>query len=383
MLTFEKNKLCMAKKAILFSAQNFPLQVKKRLKGCINDTTIWRETLQKLGFTINDSDLYHNENRLSALTKITNFVDQLMDDDTGIIFFSGHGIQEHYYPKNSYHEGIVFNLTGVLYDYEIMKAVQVLKHKPLTKLILISDSCHSKGIYDLKRFSLINTYTVLESLLHNKIVTDEILLEYEHDLSGIKERFSLPISSHSLLNREINIPKDISVPKSLFDQTLKKASVLKEIKKFLEQPSNQHQNISLLENHLIYHDKNKDINVLEISEKGISDSSIIMNKPNPPEEEPVKLSQLPNVTYILAEKDITKKAYEKLFKIDVNTNKYYGVFSNYATKAILANPNITYGELLKKVNTEIQCNETNDPNINAQRMHIESGNTNWNRKLFT
>ncbi|WP_046744616.1 caspase family protein [Kordia zhangzhouensis] len=366
----------MKKLAKLFSAQNFPTEEIWKLEGCINDTIIWRKTLESLEFEISDSDIYHNENRFSALEKIEDFVCKLKENETcvGVLFFSGHGVQRVDSSTGGKHEGIMFNCGEILYDYEFLNVIKTLKDKPSIQLIIILDSCHSGGVPD-KIYVLKN---LSEKLLNNIKDTEKIELQYEYSQGNIKENVTLIIPTSQLIDNEKNIPRNIFVPDSVRNENEVREVILQEIGNSLK-----HSYISSKKNKSVQknlfdsnHIKNK------VNKRGLKDSRHIFNEPKPPKTAPIKLSELSNVTFVVAEKESAKNAHEKIFEINDKLS-YYGVFSYYATQKIREIPNITYRKLLVKVNNSFKHQETEDDDIKKQQMALASGNTKWNRKLFT
>ncbi|MFK7750118.1 MAG: caspase family protein [Kordia sp.] len=369
----------MSKKALLFSAQDFQTPIIPQLNGCKNDTKIWKNTLTQLGFAIDDSrDIHHNKTRDNAFNLIKKFIDELQDGDTGIVFFSGHAINLDLNIRITI-EGLIFNDNKNIYEFQILQELTNLHDN--AKLILIIDSCFSRGFAQYKRLSLISN---LEAYKSRQLLANDVLeLEYkiiDDKLDGINHLL-IPINSKIIDDFLPRIPHEIIIPPNLLNIESKREEVLTEIKACIEDSNHKSNVFSLSEKVLVYKKNHKSINNLKATQRGklMTNTS---NTINTPTAVPLRIRGYKNITLIAAEDDISQKAYERQFTLnDGYEIGHYGAFSFYATKTILNNLNITYQEFKTEVNKALR--EDPHVDIKEQQMDFDSGNTNWNRKLFT
>lgn len=390
----------MSKKAILFSAQNFTRPVKPQLKGCENDTRIWKKTLKKLDFDINENvKIYRDKKRCEAFSLFSSFIKDLKPKDTGVVFFSGHAI--HGYEPNGKKdiEGLLFEDGKVIYEYEILQILQKLN--PKAKLILIADCCYARGLSNYKIFK--RTDKNMDSFLISSDNEDFVDLTYEveNNHPNKLEKILITVRRNEIASNYQSIPERIlmSIDDISDNDTTKRVSMSftgNEIKiinnsdkdseeKILfhkeldtEKGNLNSDNYDFLKKIIILREEDELNNINEqVIARGVSEVYDTTHNAEFPDDYPRKVSEYENITFILAEERVENKAFEKKFSDGMN----YGVFSYYAVHEILENNSITYEELKRKVNDKL-TKETHKK-VKKQRIHLESGNTDWNRKLFT
>ncbi|WP_298519835.1 caspase family protein [uncultured Kordia sp.] len=359
----------MSKKALLFSVQNFDNPVKPQLRGCINDTKIWKNALSELMLGTDDSiEIHHDMERDDAFDLLKKFITELKDGDTGIIFFSGHAVNIRLNDVGVEIEGLLFKDNNSIFEFQVLAELENLKKE--AKLIIIIDSCYSRGFAEYISLDL------QKDTIQASIVDGRATLEFKQRNHS---RNLLVSVNADIINRDLSrVPESILIPSKLLKSKEKTEEISQEIKTCIEAYGYKSKLFTYAGKMMIYKEEPK----TEMASRGQVDTNI-PDEIIAPSTPPLTVNHYENITLIAAEKRVSQKAHERHFKKNGGyAAGHYGVFSYYATKAILANLEISYKKLKKQVNKSIKNNETNK-DIKKQRMEYDSGNNDWKRKLFT
>ncbi len=374
------------RKAILLSVESYDYYVNE-LKGCHNDTQEWGKVLNTFNF---ETKIKQDLSIKDVLIELRAFIKDLNSNnvDNAVIVFSGHGFSV------GQEEGLLFS-DKEIYDYHLLRELQPLN--TTTKLTIILDSCYAAGVsYSPREYA--RTLNMSEELLKT-IPNDEVFVPvnvykkiYEHNSKNNSQSgeitpnpmiiydarehlFSLGYSENliSNLSKERNI-----IPFTGFEEIVNshKINISRNDSKIIEAIDEvQKSSLGIVNNTNYFNPTVKSTTKLssELFE-------VLKDRDNDKFEQirDITLSK-PNIVFLSAVNTRSEQAYERLFP----DGNFYGIFSYYATNAISANLNLTYEELVKVVNEDI---ENNEKNINTKEQRISAIGVNDNRlkqKLFT